>query len=112
MNRFPYSNAHLLAVPNRHIGELENLSREELTAVMSLVQESIVILKKSIGAQGFNVRINLGRAAGAGLLDHAHVHIVPRWGGDTNFMPILADAKVINEHLTATFDKLLPYFAR
>jgi ATP adenylyltransferase len=112
MNRFPYSNAHLMAVPNRHIGEFEGLSPDEILATMSLVQESVAVLKRAIGAQGFNIGINIGRVAGAGLIDHAHIHIVPRWSGDTNFMPVLADTKVVNEHLIATFDKLVPYFKR
>jgi len=110
MNRYPYANAHLMAVPNRHIGEIEELEPDELVAVMALVQESIKALKKAVGAQGFNVGINIGRAAGAGILDHVHVHIVPRWNGDTNFMQIFGEVKCINEHLLDTYDKLRPYF--
>jgi len=110
MNRYPYANAHLMAVPNAHTGDIENLSPDELTAVMSLVQKSVEVLKKAVGAHGFNVGINIGREAGAGLVGHIHVHIVPRWGGDTNFMPVFGEVKVINEHLETTYRKLKPYF--
>ena len=110
MNRYPYANAHLMAVPNRHIGELENLTQEELTAMISLVQDSVRVLKEAVGAQGFNIGINIGHVAGAGVVDHVHVHIVPRWEGDTNFMPVLGETKVINEHLLNTYDRLRPYF--
>ncbi len=110
MNRYPYANAHLMAVPNRHIGNLEELTQDELFAVMSLVQDSVRILKEAVGAQGFNIGINIGRVAGAGVLDHIHIHIVPRWGGDTNFMPILGETKIINEHILETYDRLRTYF--
>ena len=110
MNRYPYSNGHLMAVPNRHIGDFEELTVTEIAAVMSLVQRSIIVLKKAVAAQGFNIGVNIGREAGAGLVDHVHVHIVPRWGGDTNFMPVFGEVKVINEHLRDTFDRLKPLF--
>ena len=97
-------------ITSLNIGELEALSPDELTAVMSLVQDSVRILKEAVGAQGFNIGINIGRVAGAGVLDHIHIHIVPRWGGDTNFMPILGETKIINEHILETYDRLRPYF--
>ena len=110
MNRYPYANGHLMAVPNSHIGEIEDLSRDELSAVMELTQHSITALKKAINAQGFNIGINIGREAGAGLIGHIHVHIVPRWSGDTNFMPVFGEVKVINEHLKTTYRRLKPFF--
>lgn len=110
MNRYPYANGHLMAVPKSHVGELEKLSPEELADVMALVQKAVVALKEAVGAHGFNIGINIGREAGAGLVDHIHVHIVPRWGGDTNFMPVFGEVKVINEHLRTTFERLKPYF--
>ncbi len=110
MNRYPYANGHLMAVPNSHIGEIEDLSRDELSAVMELTQRSVTALKKAVNAQGFNIGINIGREAGAGLIGHIHVHIVPRWGGDTNFMPVFGEVKVINEHLETTYRRLKPFF--
>lgn len=110
MNRYPYSNAHLMAVPDRHTGEFVSLRADEIIAVLSLVQKSVEVLQKAIGAQGFNIGINIGQVAGAGIVDHVHIHIVPRWNGDTNFMPILAETKVINEHILETYDKLKKYF--
>lgn len=110
MNRYPYANGHLMAVPNRHTGDIERLEPEEIDEVMALVQRCVVALKEAVGAHGFNIGINIGREAGAGLIDHVHVHIVPRWAGDTNFMPVFGEVKVINEHLQTTYRKLKPYF--
>jgi len=110
MNRYPYANGHLMAVPNRHTGDFEELLSDELTSVMTLVQAAVVALKAAVGAHGFNIGVNIGREAGAGLVDHVHVHIVPRWAGDTNFMPVFGEVKVINEDLRVTYEKLRPYF--
>ncbi|MCK5832182.1 HIT domain-containing protein [bacterium] len=110
MNRYPYTNGHLMAVPIKHTGDLDDLSPAELTGTMELVNESVRALREVICAQGFNIGINLGAVAGAGMIDHVHIHIVPRWLGDTNFMPVLGETKVISEHLLETYDKLKSSF--
>lgn len=110
MNTFPYSNGHLLIVPYRHVGELTDLNDEESLEVMQLVQTSLKVLSEVCGPEGFNVGVNQGTAAGAGIAEHVHMHIVPRWNGDTNYMPVLADVKVIPEALETTYDKLKPIF--
>ena len=106
MNRFPYNNGHVMVAPYRHVAELGGLTREEKLDLIELVSLAITVLRKIMRPDGFNVGINLGRAAGAGLEDHVHVHVVPRWVGDTSFMPVLADVKVIPELLEQTYDKL------
>jgi ATP adenylyltransferase len=111
MNRYPYSNGHLMVVPERHVGSLEDLSDEELLTMMRLVRRSSSILTKEMNANGLNVGINMGKAAGAGLEEHIHIHIVPRWFGDTNFMPVLGETRVISEHLYETYRKLKERFA-
>ena len=103
MNRYPYTNGHIMAVPNRHVADFESLTPEELAGLMRIVQDSISILKKAVSAQGFNVGINLGRSAGAGLADHLHIHVVPRWNGDTNYMPVLSDTKIISQSLEESY---------
>jgi ATP adenylyltransferase len=110
MNKFPYINGHLLVAPVRHASGLDQLDREELSDLMTLVRESTIILKQAINPDGFNVGLNLGKVAGAGVEEHLHCHIVPRWFGDSNFMAVLADVRVIPEHVQATHDKLKPYF--
>ncbi len=99
LNRFPYNGGHLMIAPYRHVGDLKNLSVDELTELMVMVRDSIALLKDKLGTDGFNVGMNLGRVAGAGVEDHVHIHIVPRWNGDTNFMPVIADTKVIPQAL-------------
>jgi ATP adenylyltransferase len=111
MNRFPYNNGHLMVVPRRHCASLASLEAGELQALFAMVRDSIEILKSKYGPDGFNAGMNLGRVAGAGIDQHLHVHIVPRWNGDTNFMPVLGQTKVISEHLLATYDDLLPLFS-
>jgi ATP adenylyltransferase len=111
MNRYPYSNGHLMVVPERHVGSLEDLSDEELLTMMRLVRRSSSILTKEMNANGLNVGINMGKAAGAGLEEHIHIHVVPRWFGDTNFMPVLGETRVISEHLYETYRKLKERFA-
>ncbi len=110
MNLFPYGNGHLMIVPYEHTKELNGLSEDTLLDLMVLTRKSENVLRKVFQAQGFNIGINLGRAAGAGIDEHLHIHIVPRWVGDTNFMPVLADIKVIPQHILATYDLLLPFF--
>jgi len=112
MNAFPYSNAHLLIPPYRHVADLSELTDEESLEVMQLAQMSVRVLKEAVRPDGLNVGINQGTAAGAGIADHIHVHIVPRWNGDTNFMPVFADVKVIPEALETTYVKLKVIFDR
>jgi ATP adenylyltransferase len=106
LNRFPYSSGHLLIAPVRHVGELGDLTDEEALALHRLSVAGIRALGDVYGPDGLNLGWNLGRAAGAGITDHVHQHVVPRWSGDTNFMPVLADVKVLPEHLIETRDRL------
>ena len=106
MNRYPYNNGHLLIAPNRHVGELDELDSQEILALFDLTRRAVGWLEKAYTPHGFNIGINLGRAAGAGLPGHLHVHIVPRWDGDTNFMPVLGGVKVVSEGLTSSYDVL------
>jgi ATP adenylyltransferase len=105
MNRFPYNNGHLMVVPRRHCVNLDQLSNEELQELFYLLKVSTRILKGCLDPHGFNIGINIGNAGGAGE-DHIHFHIVPRWTGDTNFMPVLSETKVIPEYLEETYHKL------
>jgi len=111
MNRFPYNNGHLMVAPRAHLGSLTDLTDDQTAAVMRLVRRSLGVLDGVMHPEGFNVGVNLGRVAGAGFPDHVHVHVVPRWNGDTNFMPVLAEVKVVNEHLDRTWEKLAQGFA-
>ncbi len=110
MNRYPYNGGHLMVLPFRHVAEVGDLTSEEKLEVMDLVDESINVLKKVIYPTGFNVGANLGKVAGAGLEDHLHMHIVPRWDGDTNFMPVLSDTRVVPVALLVLWDLLKPAF--
>jgi ATP adenylyltransferase len=110
LNLYPYTNGHLMIAPYQHTGELESLDGETLKEMMLLVGASIRALRQMMNPQGFNVGINLGSVAGAGVADHIHIHVVPRWGGDTNFMPVLADVRMIPELLPQTYDKLIEAF--
>lgn len=110
LNRFPYTNGHLLVAPIRHAGCITELAPEESSRLMDLVSDSIKILRAQLKPDGFNVGLNIGSEAGAGIAGHLHFHIVPRWSGDHNFMTVLADVRTIPEHLEATYDKLLPDF--
>ena len=112
MNAYPYSNGHLMVAPYRHIADLGALTSTELGELMASTDLAISALKSVYGPDGFNVGINLGKAAGAGIEAHLHVHIVPRWNGDTNFMSTVADARVIPEGLDHAYTKLLPAFKR
>ncbi|MGD0165697.1 MAG: HIT domain-containing protein [Gaiellaceae bacterium] len=106
LNRFPYSSGHLMVAPFRHIGDIARLSSEEAGEIHELTVRALEVLSAVLQPDGFNLGWNLGRMAGAGVVDHVHEHVVPRWQGDTNFMPVLADVRVIPEHLQATQARL------
>ncbi|NLK41020.1 MAG: HIT domain-containing protein [Planctomycetes bacterium] len=106
-NKFPYNNGHLLIAPKRHIPDFEQATDEELLVLMRLVRDSQRILKKAIAPHGFNVGMNFGRCAGAGLPEHVHIHVVPRWNGDTNFMPVCNDTDVISQGLDELYRQLV-----
>jgi len=106
LNRFPYNNGHLLIAPLRHIPDLDEASNEELSELMQLMRESRKALLEVLKPHGFNMGINLGRCAGAGLPGHVHIHIVPRWEGDTSFMPVCSGTNVISQSLTELYEQL------
>jgi len=106
LNRYPYNNGHMLIAPRRHVGRLDELNAAEQTELTEVMTRMVTTLEKTLSAQGFNVGLNLGRAAGAGLPGHLHWHIVPRWVGDCNFMPSLAGIKVIPQSLDALWEAL------
>lgn len=110
LNIYPYNNGHLLISPYLHAKDLSQLDRTILTDLMETIQKSMTALEAAVSPEGFNIGINLGKAAGAGIEDHLHIHVVPRWAGDTNYMPVLSETRVIPEHLNATYDTLLPRF--
>ena len=112
MNKFPYINGHLLVAPVRHIASLDQLGHGEMRDLLITVEHAIDNLKQQMAPDGFNVGLNLGRVAGAGVEEHLHFHIVPRWFGDVNALSVLADVRVIPEHIQATCRKLKPLFAR
>jgi ATP adenylyltransferase len=112
MNKFPYINGHLLVAPNRHIATLDELSKPEMGELLATVDTSVRILKTAMHPDGFNVGLNLGRVAGAGIEEHLHFHIVPRWFGDINALTVFDDVRVIPEHLQQTYDNLKPHFNR
>jgi ATP adenylyltransferase len=106
LNKFPYSSGHLMVAPARHVGEFGALEPDEAAEIHTLAARAIDALKDTYRPEGFNLGWNLGRVAGAGVVDHVHLHVVPRWSGDTNFMPVLADVKVIPEHLAESRSRL------
>jgi len=110
LNKYPYINGHMLVAPNRHLAGLDQLSMREKGDLLQTVDQSIAILKSAIHPDGFNVGLNLGKVAGAGVEEHLHFHIVPRWFGDTNAFTVFAEIRVIPEHLKSTYDNLKPYF--
>ncbi len=110
MNKFPYINGHLLVAPVRHLSGLEELSKYEMGELLATIERSVDVLKRVMRPDGFNVGLNLGKVAGAGVEEHLHFHIVPRWFGDTNALTVLADVRVIPEHLKSTYDNLKPHF--
>ena len=106
MNKYPYSNGHVMVVPRRHTALLESIPAGEFSALQGLLQETVAAVRQAYAPQGLNVGMNMGRAAGAGIEEHLHWHIVPRWVGDTNFMPVFAGAKVISESLMDAYERL------
>jgi ATP adenylyltransferase len=112
LNKYPYNNGHLMIVPNRHIGRLADLEAGELTEFVALTQASERVLTEVYDPHGFNMGLNLGKSAGAGVLDHLHMHVVPRWNGDTNFMAVVGETRVLPEELTDTATRVRPAFER
>ena len=111
LNKYPYNSGHLLVAPRRHTAQFERLSAVERAELDHTLRRSIQILQRVLRPEGMNVGMNLGAAAGAGIAEHMHWHIVPRWAGDTNFMPVVGDVKVMPQHLLETYDRLRPSFA-
>ncbi|TMD16930.1 MAG: HIT domain-containing protein [Chloroflexi bacterium] len=111
LNKFPYNPGHVMVAPAVHKGDLADLDDAESSALMSALRTTLRVLRATLEPEGFNVGANLGRAAGAGIPDHVHLHVVPRWNGDTNFMPVISEVKIVNEHLKQTAEKLRPAFA-
>jgi ATP adenylyltransferase len=111
LNAFPYNPGHLMAAPYRHVGDYEELTAEELAELTAFAGRAIRALREESGPHGFNLGMNLGQVAGAGIADHLHLHLVPRWGGDTNFMPVVGHTKVLPELLGETWRRLRPHFA-
>ena len=112
LNLYPYNNGHLMVVPNRHVANLQGLTAEERDELMRFTRDGEAALTEAYKPQGINVGINLGRSAGAGVVDHLHVHMVPRWTGDTNFMAVIGETRVLPEDLAATKQRLQPIFQR
>jgi ATP adenylyltransferase len=111
LNKFPYNAGHAMVAPVAHKGGLEDLDDAETRDLMRALRRTITVVRASLEPEGFNIGANNGRVAGAGMPDHVHLHVVPRWNGDTNFMPVLGEVKVVNEHLTQTAAKLREAFA-
>jgi ATP adenylyltransferase len=110
LNRYPYSNGHLMVAPRSHVASIELLTPAELAALSRLVASAVERLRATYHPDGLNVGFNLGRAAGAGIADHVHCHVVPRWDGDNNFMPVIGSTRVLPQYLTETYDLLEPLF--
>jgi ATP adenylyltransferase len=111
LNKFPYNPGHLMVAPAAHVGGLEEMDDAQTADLMRALKRTITVLKTALTPEGFNVGANIGRVAGAGMPDHVHLHVVPRWNGDTNFMPVLGEVKVVNEHLLQTAVKLSEAFS-
>ena len=112
LNLYPYNNGHLMVVPNRHVGTLAAATADELTELMRLTRHAEMALGETYQPQGINIGVNLGRSAGAGIVDHLHIHLVPRWTGDTNFMSVVGNVRVVPEELGDTIKRLRPIFER
>ena len=112
LNRYPYNNGHLMVAPKAHLANLEDLPPASANDLTALTQRALRVLRQVLAPQGFNLGINAGKTAGAGVADHIHQHVVPRWDGDTNYMPVTADTKVLNESLTASYAQLRAGFDR
>lgn len=108
LNLYPYNTGHLMVAPKRHVGELDDLAHEEIDEIWMWTRRSVAAHREASGPDGFNIGINLGEAAGAGVPGHFHMHVVPRWVGDTNFMPVVHDTKVLPEMLADTYERLVP----
>ena len=111
LNKYPYNPGHLMVVPNRHAGDLEEFEDEESLELQRLLRRAVKALREEMDPHGFNIGLNIGRIAGAGLPDHLHWHVVPRWSGDTNFMPVIGQTRVMPELLAETARRLTPRFA-
>jgi ATP adenylyltransferase len=111
LNAFPYASGHLMAVITRHVGSIETATADELAETMALIQKGARALDAAYHPDGFNVGLNQGRVAGAGVLGHLHIHLVPRWNGDVNFMPVIGETKVLPESLETTYDRLAAVLA-
>jgi len=111
LNRYPYNNGHLMVAPFRHSADLNELSQDEMLDLFTTMRRCRNVLQEAAAPQGFNIGINLGKAAGAGVDEHLHIHIVPRWNGDSNFMSVVGDLRVMPENLDITYERLLPGFA-
>jgi len=112
LNRYPYNNGHLMVAPRAHLADLDELPAATADALTALTQRSLRVLREALRPEGFNLGINSGKIAGAGVADHVHQHVVPRWNGDTNFMPVIAETKILNEHLTTSYNELREAFDR
>ncbi|MDA8123972.1 MAG: HIT domain-containing protein [Deltaproteobacteria bacterium] len=110
MNLYPYTSGHLMIVPHRHLGSVTELAPEERSEIFQLLDLSVRVLTESMHPEGFNIGMNLGKTAGAGIADHLHLHVVPRWGGDTNFISVIGGVRVIPEDVAGTAGQLRPYF--
>src|ERR1700694_311238 len=111
LNKYPYNPGHVMVAPHAHVGGLEDLDDPQTADLMRALKRTVTVLKNLLRPEGFNIGANIGRVAGAGMPDHVHLHVVPRWNGDTNFMPVLGEVKVVNEHLLQTAAKLSEAFA-
>ena len=112
MNRYPYVNGHLMIIPQRHTGKIEELTQEERKEIFDFLETSVKALREAMKPDGFNIGMNIGKAAGAGIEDHFHVHVIPRWEGDTNFMSVVANVRVIPEDVATTAANLAPLFKK
>jgi len=112
LNRYPYVNGHLMIIPQRHLGDIGELTSEERMEMFALLDISVKVLREAMNPQGFNAGMNLGKAAGAGIAEHVHLHIIPRWEGDTNFISVVGNVRVIPEDLATTAAKLTPLFKK
>jgi ATP adenylyltransferase len=110
LNAYPYTSGHLMVAPNEHVDSLEALDGDTLLELMRLTQRSLGAIGENYGPEGFNIGVNQGKVAGAGVEDHVHLHVVPRWAGDTNFMPVVGGARVLPQSLADSYDALKPFF--
>src|SRR5208337_743452 len=112
MNRYPYVNGHLMIIPQRHVGNIEDLTQEERKEIFDLLEISVKVMKEAMNPNGFNIGVNIGKAAGAGIEEHFHVLVIPRWDGDTNFMSVVTNVRVIPEAVATTAANLAPLFKK